>query len=132
MDSTLPGLVATCAAMFLGAFLAGMSCYKLNRRQLAWLNCFAAGLLLGTALGVIIPEGVRSIYEGSKAERMKPTVVEEIGHGDHDHDHDHDHQGHENSHQERLLGKDSAPKFCLSTYTRDWNKDGRLSWDFSL
>lgn len=62
-SSLLLGLVVTCASMFLGAFAAGISCVKLDKRQLAWLNCFACGLLLGTALGVIIPEGVRSLFE---------------------------------------------------------------------
>ena len=95
----MTGLFLICSAMFLGAFFAGMSCYKLNRRQLAWLNCFAAGLLLGTALGVIIPEGVRSIYEGARsAHEHDETLSDEKEHGD-------SHEHHEDSHQERLLGK---------------------------
>ncbi|KAH9251090.1 hypothetical protein BASA81_010989 [Batrachochytrium salamandrivorans] len=62
-SSLLLGLAVTCVSMFLGAFAAGISCVKLDKKQLAWLNCFACGLLLGTALGVIIPEGVRSLFE---------------------------------------------------------------------
>jgi ABC-type nickel/cobalt efflux system permease component RcnA len=112
--SPIAGLFVICTAMFAGAFVAGMSCYKLNRRQLAWLNCFAAGLLLGTALGVIIPEGVRSIYEGAKtahpphakldvdADHHEPEHVVELNHAGEEAHHGHDH---EENHQERLLGE---------------------------
>ena len=103
--------------MFLGAFVAGLSCYKLNRRQLSWLNCFAAGLLLGTALGVIVPEGVRSIYEDESKGGDRPV------HMDHDDDgnsQEHEeHGGHhhdEAGHPERLLGKFSLHvSDCLSS-----------------
>ena len=111
--SPVAGLFVICTAMFAGAFVAGMSCYKLNRRQLAWLNCFAAGLLLGTALGVIIPEGVRSIYEGAKLSQNAPNPAaleshaHEVEHAAEAHDHGeeaHSHN-HGDNHQERLLGK---------------------------
>ena len=88
-------LFILCAAMFLGAFLAGLSCYKLNRRQLAWVNCFAAGILLGTALGVIIPEGVRAIYEGNEHTAHDHSASEEHSENAHS----------ENKHPERLLGR---------------------------
>lgn len=122
MESPLAGLVVICGAMFSGAFVAGMSCYKLNRKQLAWLNCFAAGLLLGTALGVIIPEGVRSIYVGAALEKAATKTSTESSHSEsrhlksaevnHEEDHDHEaeedhvHEHHSgNEHQERLLGE---------------------------
>jgi ABC-type nickel/cobalt efflux system permease component RcnA len=105
--------------MFFGAFLAGsLTCYKFNRKQLAWLNCFASGLLLGTALGVIIPEGVRSIYSVNQQQPRSQTFTNEPNskfiemethHEEHDGQHGEDH--HEDEHdghghtEERLLGK---------------------------
>jgi hypothetical protein len=94
MDNSFLGLLAVCSAMFLGAFIAGLSCYRFSRRQLAWLNCFATGLLLGTALGVIIPEGVRALYDTHE----EPGPNEHLDHHDDD---DHEHS----QHRERILGK---------------------------
>ena len=107
MDSSVFGLFVICSAMFFGAFVAGLSCYKLNRRQLSWLNCFAAGLLLGTALGVIVPEGVRSIYEDVGNESGGAEVGGSDQHAHHEGEsHAHEHS-HDKGHPERLLGKSS-------------------------
>jgi len=104
-SSSLLGLFAICGAMFAGAFLAGLSCYKLNRRQLAWVNCFAAGLLLGTALGVIVPEGVRSIYESSNSGEVGTAMDQQHLERETGHDHDHHGEGKEEQHTERILGR---------------------------
>ena len=117
-------LFVICFAMFAGAFVAGLSCYKFNRRQLAWVNCFAAGVLLGTALGVIVPEGVRALYEDSVGQLAHShdsmgaaAQVSEHGHFSHHHNHDEDaheggngggHEGHDHGddvHPEGLVGK---------------------------
>ncbi len=52
-------------AMLLGAFVAGVFplYFGMNQRQVNVCNTLGCGLLLGTALAVIIPEGVHSLYE---------------------------------------------------------------------
>ena len=57
-------LIAFCVAMFLGAYIAGMipmSC-TMHESKLRLVTIFGAGLLVGTALIVIIPEGVAMHY----------------------------------------------------------------------
>lgn len=65
--SALMVMLFVCALMFLGAFLAGQYGNGLRRskKALAMLNVFGSGLLLGTALGIIIPEGARALNEKS-------------------------------------------------------------------
>ena len=52
-------LLATCIVLFLGAFLAGLIplSLRLTDSQLRLLTALGAGLLVGVALAVIIPEG---------------------------------------------------------------------------
>lgn len=58
-------LLAFCVFMFLGAYLAGAVplMFSYNIAKLRWVSIFGAGLLVGTALVVIIPEGVAMHYE---------------------------------------------------------------------
>ena len=58
-------LLVFCASMFAGAYLAGMVplMFTYNIAKLRWVTIFGAGLLVGTALVVIIPEGVAMHYE---------------------------------------------------------------------
>eukprot|EP00516_Mucochytrium_quahogii_P003432 CAMPEP_0203758224 /NCGR_PEP_ID=MMETSP0098-20131031/10987_1 /ASSEMBLY_ACC=CAM_ASM_000208 /TAXON_ID=96639 /ORGANISM=" , Strain NY0313808BC1" /LENGTH=315 /DNA_ID=CAMNT_0050650527 /DNA_START=126 /DNA_END=1074 /DNA_ORIENTATION=+ len=67
--SSLLDLCVLSVGMLVGAFGAGMLplYITLNQRQLNLFNAFGTGLLLGTAMGVIIPEGVHSLYH-SKVE----------------------------------------------------------------
>uniref|UniRef100_A0A914V3Q2 Solute carrier family 39 member 9 n=1 Tax=Plectus sambesii TaxID=2011161 RepID=A0A914V3Q2_9BILA len=52
-------------AMFFGSYLAGSVplAMTFSESKLRFVSIFGAGLLVGTALAVIIPEGVQSIYE---------------------------------------------------------------------
>ncbi|GBG31667.1 Zinc transporter ZIP9 [Hondaea fermentalgiana] len=56
-------------AMFVGAFGAGLAPLhvSMNHKQLRAVNALAAGLFIGTALTVIIPEGVHSLHEAEEA-----------------------------------------------------------------
>lgn len=57
-------------AMFTGCFVAGMIplATSLSQRKIQMFSLFGAGLLVGVALAVIIPEGVQSLYDISASE----------------------------------------------------------------
>jgi solute carrier family 39 (zinc transporter), member 9 len=61
-------LMCLCVAMFLGAAAAGAIplTMSMSERRLHLVTTFGAGLLVGTALVVIIPEGVAMHYEGQR------------------------------------------------------------------
>lgn len=61
-------LVVFCVAMFGGAYGAGSLplLLSLNVSRLRWVTIFGAGLLVGTALVVIIPEGIAMHYESQQ------------------------------------------------------------------
>lgn len=61
--------------MLVGSYLAGSIplVMTLSEAMLKNVSIFGAGLLVGTALTVIIPEGIRSLYEESKLEAPKET-----------------------------------------------------------
>lgn len=67
--SDLAEILLLSAAMFLGAFVSGLVPLKatLSLSSLRLLNVFGCGLMLGTALAVIIPEGVHSLYHAHAA-----------------------------------------------------------------
>jgi len=69
-------------AMFFGCFVAGLVplAGNLSARKIQMMSIFGAGLLVGTALAVIIPEGVQALYDLS-AESAEEG--EEHGHRDH-------------------------------------------------
>jgi len=62
-------LLVLCAAMFAGAFGSGYIplYFSWSERRLRLVTIFGAGLLVGTALIVIIPEGVAMHYESRRA-----------------------------------------------------------------
>ncbi|ORX93986.1 Zinc/iron permease [Basidiobolus meristosporus CBS 931.73] len=68
MDAFL-WLCLLCLAMFAGSFVAGSIplSFRLSEDKLKILTAFGAGLLIGTALIVIIPEGVETIYSINEA-----------------------------------------------------------------
>ena len=70
MRSRITSILLLSAAMLAGAFGAGEIPLhlNLNQRQFTNFNSLGAGLLLGTALAVIIPEGVHSLYEAGAEE----------------------------------------------------------------
>lgn len=57
-------LVILCVVMLVGSYLAGSIplVMKLSDEKLRLVTVLGAGLLVGTALTVIIPEGIRSLY----------------------------------------------------------------------
>eukprot|EP01134_Creolimax_fragrantissima_P007069 CFRG7069T1 len=97
VDSTsheLTGLLLLCLFMFLGCFLAGSLplSVQMSEKNLILCNTLGAGLLVGTALAVIVPEGFHSLMEadaesgnGHAHEHGVPNVTV------HDHAHDHSH-----------------------------------------
>ena len=52
-------LLATCIVLFLGAFIAGLLplSLRLTDKQLRLVTALGAGMLVGVALAVIVPEG---------------------------------------------------------------------------
>lgn len=89
-------LFTTLALMFGGALLAGAApfFFRVRESSLQALAALGAGLLIGSALAVIIPEGFHAFAQVS-------------GHAYHDevHDHDHDpgHTEHDHEHEEAGL-----------------------------
>lgn len=85
-------------AMFIGSYISGMAplAFKLQKDQINQLNVAGSGLLVGTALSVIIPEGVSALYssqnhEDAHAEHHEYADFGDVSdHEDHDHEHKHD------------------------------------------
>uniref|UniRef100_U9TNI4 Zinc/iron permease n=1 Tax=Rhizophagus irregularis (strain DAOM 181602 / DAOM 197198 / MUCL 43194) TaxID=747089 RepID=U9TNI4_RHIID len=69
--------------MFIGSFLAGSIplAFHLSEDRLRTISAFGVGLLVGTSLIVIIPEGIETLYNNPSD-------------NDSDHDHDHDRANH--------------------------------------
>jgi solute carrier family 39 (zinc transporter), member 9 len=61
-------LLCLCVSMFVGAFGSGYIplSFSMSESRLRLVTIFGAGLLVGTALIVIIPEGVAMHYEGQQ------------------------------------------------------------------
>ncbi|CAB3233686.1 unnamed protein product [Arctia plantaginis] len=72
MDGTWV-LILLALVMLVGSYIAGSIPLNVSMSEdkLQKVTVFGAGLLVGTALAVIIPEGVRSLF----SERSHPTVV---------------------------------------------------------
>ncbi|XP_016967444.1 zinc transporter ZIP9 isoform X2 [Drosophila biarmipes] len=60
-------LILLVLVMLIGSYLAGSipMLMKLSEEKLKFVTVLGAGLLVGTALAVIIPEGIRSLYSGN-------------------------------------------------------------------
>ncbi|KAI8622734.1 ZIP zinc transporter-domain-containing protein [Chytriomyces sp. MP71] len=67
-------LLALCAAMFSGAFIAGSIplAFTFSEARLVLLSTFGSGLLVGTALTVILPEGVETLYSANIVSAAAP------------------------------------------------------------
>ncbi|XP_026331089.1 zinc transporter ZIP9-like, partial [Hyposmocoma kahamanoa] len=74
MDGTLV-LILLVLVMLIGSYVAGSIPLNVNMSEdkLQKVTVFGAGLLVGTALAVIIPEGVRSLF----SDRPLPTVTKD-------------------------------------------------------
>jgi len=86
-------LSALSFAMFIGSYIAGSLplVVSFSESRLRLITVLGAGLLVGTALAVIIPEGVQSVY-AAQSQSMKALTA----HGEHEtipvqHNHVHDH-----------------------------------------
>lgn len=67
-------LTVLSSSMFLGSYVAGSipMLFNMSESRMRMVSIFGAGLLLGTALSVIIPEGVESFYnEVAKMNHIK-------------------------------------------------------------
>ncbi|KAG7462893.1 hypothetical protein MATL_G00189480 [Megalops atlanticus] len=64
MDGAI-AVILISAAMFLGCFLLGLIplLFKLSEQKLQFISVLGAGLLCGTALAIIIPEGVELLED---------------------------------------------------------------------
>ncbi|XP_058815248.1 zinc transporter ZIP9 [Topomyia yanbarensis] len=69
MDETVM-LILLVIVMLVGSYIAGSIplIVSLSEEKLKNVSIFGAGLLVGTALTVIIPEGIRSLYDESNLE----------------------------------------------------------------
>ncbi|XP_070577512.1 zinc transporter ZIP9-like [Ptychodera flava] len=85
-------------AMLIGCYLAGSIplAINLSEEKLRLVTVLGAGLLVGTALAVIIPEGIHALYENVPEshhvakEGIEETAKDAAAHS-HDHDHDSEH-----------------------------------------
>ncbi|XP_070296283.1 zinc transporter ZIP9 [Salvelinus sp. IW2-2015] len=64
MDEAI-AIILISVAMFLGCFLLGLIplLIKLSEKRLQFVSIFGAGLLCGTALAIVLPEGVELLEE---------------------------------------------------------------------
>eukprot|EP00730_Choanoeca_flexa_P018497 TRINITY_DN8996_c0_g2_i1.p1 TRINITY_DN8996_c0_g2~~TRINITY_DN8996_c0_g2_i1.p1 ORF type:complete len:324 (+),score=57.75 TRINITY_DN8996_c0_g2_i1:115-1086(+) len=120
IDGNVVQLFAMSAAMFVGAFAAGYFplLFSLSAERLRIITLLGAGLLIGTALVVIIPEGMHMWLAASSS--SDPDEHNEHGHHDgtehsseaeHDGGHAHDH-GHEH-HEHWQIGASMAAGFAF-------------------
>lgn len=88
-------LLSLSFAMLIGCYVFGSIPLSLtfSEKNMRSMSICGAGLIVGTALSVIIPEGVHTLYEGK-------------GHA-HTHDHDHEHK-HEHEHHDHHDPKSST------------------------
>ncbi|PRW58355.1 zinc transporter ZIP9 isoform X1 isoform B [Chlorella sorokiniana] len=86
MEDVGASLMGTLLLMFVGALLCGAAPFFLRIREshLQTLAALGAGLLIGSALAVIIPEGFHAFAEASHHSHEHGEVKP-----DHDHNHDH-------------------------------------------
>jgi len=66
MNYTL-NVIMLCVSMFVFSFMAGYapSLFACKRKHMNLVSVYGAGLLVGAALIVVIPEGVKTIFEAS-------------------------------------------------------------------
>lgn len=74
--SSLSTLAGTCLLMFVGSMLAGLAplFLSVSESQLQTISAVGAGLLIGTALGVILPEGAEAFRTAQEQSGMLSPV----------------------------------------------------------
>ncbi|XP_002732977.1 zinc transporter ZIP9-like [Saccoglossus kowalevskii] len=96
-------LVLLSLAMLIGCYLAGSIplAINLSEEKLRLVTVLGAGLLVGTALAVIIPEGVHALYQHRPDSHVvEKAIAEEVAKEGAVHEHGH---GHEHEHEEEYL-----------------------------
>ena len=94
--------------MFVGSFISGLIplTLTLSESKMRFITIIGAGLLVGTALAVIIPEGVHTLYKNNGnvnehghdvnrrgiSSTLQANVIKRHSGHDHDHVHNHDDQ----------------------------------------
>ncbi|GMS81199.1 hypothetical protein PENTCL1PPCAC_3374 [Pristionchus entomophagus] len=75
-------LLVLSAAMFIGSYLAGQIplVMNLSESRLRTITIFGAGLLVGTALSVIVPEGVEAVYAAQRDFSVLPAHDLHVSH----------------------------------------------------
>ncbi len=96
MESSSLQLIIFCAVMFFGSYLAGSAplVMPMSEEKLHRVSVLGAGLLLGTALAVIVPEGVQTLIGAftRKAALASGASASTSGAADHS-QHGHSHGG---------------------------------------
>ncbi|MFH4982669.1 hypothetical protein AB6A40_009378 [Gnathostoma spinigerum] len=75
----LTTLVWFSLAMFVGSYMAGLLplAFSMSQSRMRLVTIFGAGLLVGTALCVIVPEGVETLYDAKQdAYDVKSRIAE--------------------------------------------------------
>ncbi|KAL8621488.1 hypothetical protein ACOMHN_058249 [Nucella lapillus] len=105
-------LVSLSLAMLIGCYISGAVplTFTLSEEKLKLVTVLGAGLLVGTALAVIIPEGVHAMYsagggdsEEEIAKRVNDQIINLQGIAGIDHDHDHVPLGHHDMEEEHSI-----------------------------
>lgn len=96
-------------SMLIGCYIAGSIplAVSLSEEKLKLVTVMGAGLLVGTALAVIIPEGIQTMYSSQQARQHTTLASTAANAGVQDVAqvlHDHDHEDHEGSDFHRSIG----------------------------
>ena len=88
MESSFFQLLIFCAVMLFGSYLAGTAplILPLSEEKLHRVSVFGAGLLVGTALAVIVPEGVQTLIGAFSRSAQAEQATKEQEHSGHSHD----------------------------------------------
>ena len=104
MDGMI-SLVLLSITMFFGSFLSGLIplTLTLSESKMRLITVIGAGLLVGTALAVIIPEGVHTLYANQDAPivDVKSDIQNKMNNVLKEHNHEHGHgqeEGHNHNH----------------------------------
>ncbi|XP_052105210.1 zinc transporter ZIP9-like isoform X1 [Mytilus californianus] len=101
-------LLLLCLAMLIGCYMSGLIplAITFSEEKLKLVTVFGAGLLVGTALAVIIPEGIHAMYsagEGHHEHEHSSTAKEATEHK-HEVGSSHDHHSHGMEDNHSIIG----------------------------
>ncbi|PAV70774.1 hypothetical protein WR25_05406 [Diploscapter pachys] len=86
-------VAALSVSMFVGSYAAGYLplFFTMSESRMRLVSIFGAGLLVGTALSVILPEGVESLYSAHSHHHNSLIAEQQVKEDDHHH---HEEEGH--------------------------------------